>query len=128
MRIDVILEGFRTAWNNEGDGLNVSVVDGLERTSELVLVGVDAALGDESDTALGISRLVFRKVFELVVLILVVANIAVTESVSSSCDMIEGNDCLTPCQQGTASWCHRPRKACRHQTGYRVFGSHQLVP
>jgi hypothetical protein len=79
-RINVALEHLGTPGNNERDRLDIAVVDGLETTEDLVLVEVDTALRKESNTTLGVRRLVFRQVLELVVLVFVVTDVAVTLS------------------------------------------------
>ena len=52
-------------------------MDGLVGTGDLVFVKVNAALGYESDTTLGIARLILRKEFKLVIFQLKVPDVAV---------------------------------------------------
>jgi hypothetical protein len=72
------LEHLRSPRNDERYRLNVAVVDGLVTPKHLVLVKVNAALGQEGNASLGIGGLVLGQVLELVILILIVANVPVT--------------------------------------------------
>ena len=77
------MEHLGSAGYDEGDGLDVGVGDGLEAAEDLVLVQVDTPFGKEGDAALWLTGLVLGEVLELVVFVFVVADVAVTGTVSS---------------------------------------------
>lgn len=72
------MEDLGAAGYDEGDGFDVGVVDRLEGPHHLVLVHVDAALGEEGDAALGVGGFVFGEGLEFVVLVFKVADVAVS--------------------------------------------------
>jgi hypothetical protein len=87
-------------------------------------VQVDAALGKEGDTTLGVGRGVLGQVFELVVLVFVVADVSVAAVVSVAAST-DSQRKLTPCRLGTGSLCRHPRRACIHQKSSRESGTRQ---
>jgi hypothetical protein len=76
------LEHFGATRDNKGYGLDVGIVDSLESAKDLVLVEIDTTLGHEGDTSLWVGRRVLGKVLELVIFVFVVADVAITVSVS----------------------------------------------
>ena len=119
------MENLGAAGHDEGDGFDVGVVDRLEGPHHLVLVHVDAALGEEGDAALGVGGFVFGEGFEFVVLVLEIADVAVSVVARSSVSARELKDEEkvgrgTLCRPGTSTECRHPRRACRHLSQSRV--------
>lgn len=107
------MEDFCAAGDDEGDGLDASVVDCFESTHDFVFVGVDATFGEKGDTALGLGGLVLGEEFELVVLVLEVAYIAV----AGVCQQRSNDGWMyrhTLCLRGRDIVSRHPRKACKH--------------
>lgn len=72
------MEDLGAAGHDEGDGFYVGVVNRLEGAHHLVLVHIDAALGEEGNAALGIGGFIFGEGLEFVVLVFEIADIAVS--------------------------------------------------
>jgi hypothetical protein len=81
--VDVGLKDLGAARDDERDGLDVLIIDGLERACHLVFMDVDTSFGHESETSLGICGLVFGEVFKLVVFIFKVTDVAIAVDIST---------------------------------------------
>jgi hypothetical protein len=77
-----LLEHLRASRDDKGNRFDVAVVDSLESAEDLVFVQIDTTLGHEGDTSLRVGRSVLSEVLELVVLVFVVSDVAVTAEVS----------------------------------------------
>ena len=83
-RIDITLEHLGSTGYDEGDGLNIAIIDRLEAAQHFIFVQVNATLGKEGNASLWVGRLVFGEVFEFVVFVFVVSDVSVTALVSIS--------------------------------------------
>jgi hypothetical protein len=72
------LENFCPPRDDEGNGLNVRIIDRLKGSDNLIFMHVHPTLGHETNAPLGVAGFVLRKVLKFIILVLEIADVAVT--------------------------------------------------